>query len=142
MAVIAGAAVAAMLGGCVSNRKKDTSGIEGTAGGGIAPDGAPTQSKFVIVNNKRLARGIQVVDLGTARTANDLLRAWVTIVSKYNKTLMFQYKFSWFDAQGMEIDPEARAWIPVTLYGNETKTLQATAPTSAATKFKIKIRAH
>jgi uncharacterized protein YcfL len=125
------------LAGCASDR---TAGIEGTAGMGAGPDGASAVSKYVIVNNSKLARGIQVVDLRSLRTASNLLRASVTVVSKYSKTLEFQYKFAWFDAQGMEIDPEARPWTPVTLYGNETKTLQATAPNSAATEYKIKIR--
>ena len=124
--------------GCASSR---SSGIEGTTGVGVGPDGTASFSKYVVVNNKKLARGLQIVDLRSSRTANNLLRASVLVVSKYSKTLDFQYKFAWFDAQGMEIDPGSRPWTPVTLYGNETKTLQATAPNSAATEFKIKIRA-
>lgn len=116
-----------------------TSGIEGTASSIETPEGNMQVSKFVIVNNPRVARGIQIVDLKTSYVG-DLLKAQVTLVSKYSKTLSFQYKFAWFNKDGVEIDPDSEPWTPLILYGNESKTIQAVAPNPAAREFKVKIR--
>jgi len=116
-----------------------TSGIEGTATAVTGPDGQITYTKYVIINNKKLARGIQIVDL-RPDFAGNVLRASVSVVNKYSRTLNFQYKFSWFDENGHEIDPDSDAWTPVVLYGNESKELQGVAPNPSTKEFKIKIR--
>jgi len=123
----------ALLVGCA------TSGIEGKATAVTSPSGDSQLSKFVVVNNPKLARGIQIVDMQQSY-AGDLLKAQVTLVSKYSKTLNVQYKFSWFNEQGIEINPDGSPWTPLVLYGNETKALQGLAPNSSAKTFKIQIR--
>jgi uncharacterized protein YcfL len=117
-----------------------TSGIQGTAATVEAPVGTVQSSQYVIIDNSKLARGLQVVDL-KSQFAGDLLKAQVSIVSKYSRTLEFQYKFLWFDAQGVEINPGSLPWTPLTLNGNESKTVQAVAPNPSAREFKINIRA-
>ncbi|MBN1553065.1 YcfL family protein [bacterium] len=121
--------------GCV----RRTSGVQGSASSSVSPSGQVAYSNYVIINNQELSRGIQIVDL-KSRYVYDMLQANVIIVNKYNKTLNIQYKFSWFDEAGMEIDVDSSAWTPVILYGNETKTLQGTAPNPSAVEFKINIR--
>lgn len=70
----------------------------------------------------------------------DILSASISLVNKSNKTLHFQYKFSWLDESGIEIDPDSEAWTPSIIYGGETKTLQGVAPNPRAREFKIQIR--
>lgn len=130
-------AVGSVLTGCAT---KKTSGIEGAAAIVETPEGDMQSSKYVIVNNPKLARGIQIVDLKSS-FVGDLLKAQVTLVSKYSSTLRFQYKFAWFNKDGIEIDPDASPWKPLIMYGNESKTVQAVAPNPSAREFKIKIRA-
>jgi uncharacterized protein YcfL len=116
-----------------------TSGIEGKAKAVATPSGDTQLSKYVIVNNPKLARGIQIVDLQHSY-AGDLLKAQVTMVSKYSKTLNIQYKFAWFNDQGIEINPDGSPWTPLLIYGNETKSVQGVAPNPSAKEFKIQIR--
>jgi uncharacterized protein YcfL len=130
--------LAALAGACGCATK--TSGIEGGQTIIETPEGDWQTSNYVIVNNPKVARGIQIVDL-RSEFVGDLLKANITLVSKSSGTLKAQYKFAWFNAQGMEIDPEAGPWEPMILYGNESKTLQAVAPNPSAREFKIKIRA-
>ena len=128
---------AMMIGsGCATK----TSGIQGAAATAESPDGMVQSSQYVIIDNSRLARGLQIVDL-KSQFVGDLLKAQVSIVSKYSKTLEFQYKFLWFDAQGMEINAGSLPWTPLTLFGNESKTVQAVAPNPSARVFKISFRA-
>ena len=116
-----------------------TSGIQGAATVGQSPEGMTQMSQYVIIDNSRLARGLQIVDL-KSQFAGDLLKAQVSIVSKFSRTLEFQYKFLWFDATGMEVSPGSLPWTPLTLNGNESKSVQAVAPNPAARTFKINIR--
>lgn len=128
------------VGGVFTGCATKTSGLEGAAASVETPEGDMQSSKFVIVNNPKLARGLQIVDLKNS-FAGDLLKAQVTLVSKYSSTLKFQYKFAWFNKDGIEIDPDAGPWNPLIMYGNESKTVQAVAPNPSAREFKIKLRA-
>jgi len=128
-------AVGGMMVGCATK----TSGLEGAAASVETPEGNMQSSKFVIVNNPKLARGIQIVDLKSV-FVGDMLKGQVTLVSKYSSTLSFQYKFAWFNKDGVEINPDAGPWTPLIMYGNESKTIQAVAPNPSAREFKIKIR--
>ncbi len=137
---VVGLAVLATAGSAGCRHRQATDGIEGDAAAVATPDGSYTVSKYVVVNNPQLAKGIQIVDLKTSFTDNNLMLANVTLVSKSRRTLAFQYRFAWFDEQGIEIDPEASAWKPMTIYGHESRTLQGTAPNSAAKEFRVKLR--
>lgn len=116
-----------------------TAGIEGSVSANTGQGGQTVYSKYVIINNDSLARDIQIVDMKSDFVGN-LLRAHVSLVNKDNDTINFQFKFSWFDEGGREIDPDTDAWTPVILYGNESKSLQGVAPNPNAKEFKIKIR--
>lgn len=116
-----------------------TAGIEGSMSAATGQDGQTTYSKYVIIDNDSLARDIQIVDMKSDFVGN-LLRAHVSLVNKDNDTLNFQFKFSWFEESGREIDPDTDAWTPVILYGKESKSLQGVAPNPNAKEFKIKIR--
>ena len=129
-------ALAVGIAGCV----RTTSGLEGASAEVKTPDGNAQYSKYVIINNQRLARGLQIVDL-RSDYVGDLLRGTVSLVSKYSRTLKAQYLFSWYDATGHEIRPGTGAWAPLELYGNESKTIMAVAPTSEAREFRVRLRA-
>ncbi|MEA1926944.1 MAG: YcfL family protein [Candidatus Auribacterota bacterium] len=122
------------LAGCSS-----TAGIQGSSAMMTDSSGDIEHSEYVIVNNPKVARGLQIVDMATKRIGN-MLQASITLVSKYSDTEEYQYKFAWFDADGFELDPEGNAWIPFIMYGNETKTIQGVSPNPSARQFKINLR--
>lgn len=51
-----------------------------------------------------------------------------------------QYRITWFDADGTEIQPDASFWIHKTLHGGESVQLSATAPDKAAVRFVLRAR--
>jgi len=116
-----------------------TSGIRGSEAVSESPSGQTVRSKYVIIDNQKLARGIQIVDL-KSEFIGDMLKSDVTIVNKYGKNLSIQYKFTWFDENGMEVEPGSTYWKPIILYGNESKSLQGTAPAPPAVEYKIHIK--
>ncbi len=121
--------------GCIQK----TSGTEVSGVMVTTPDGNEELSRAVIVNNAKLARSIQVVDV-RHEYKGDLLKASITVASKYAGTLKFQYKLAWFNAAGIEVNPDTDAWTPAILYGNEVRTVEGLAPNPDVTAFKVKIR--
>ncbi len=124
----------AVISGCSS-----TAGIEGSVTATEVSPGVYEYSEYMIVNNPSLADDIQIVSLYTD-FVGDMMRATITLVSKESDTQNILYSFSWYDAQGVEIDFDARPWLSLQLFGNETKTVQGIAPNPSAKKFKIKLR--
>lgn len=116
-----------------------SSGIEGSSTVVMDADGGTQFSEYVVVNNPKVARGLQIVTL-SQEFVGDILRAQVTLASKYSSTQHYQYRFTWFDEGGVELDPGSRAWLPLMMYGNETRALQGVAPNPSARQFKINIR--
>lgn len=116
-----------------------TAGIEGSASA-VSGQGDQTVAKNQITRNNDLKLGnLHITDLKADFTGS-LLRAHVSLLSKDNDTLHFQYRFSWFDENGREIDSDTDAWTPLIIYGNESRALQAIAPAPDAKEFKINIR--
>jgi uncharacterized protein YcfL len=116
-----------------------TAGVETTGKTAWDEQGARTLEKNVVFNNSGLKGDIQIVDVKGAM-AGDMMRAQATLRSKDRDTLPFQYRFEWFDANGMEINSGSGSWKPLILYGRESKTVQSVAPDPRAKEFKLKIR--
>ena len=93
------------------------------------------------VDDAKIAKFFVVSDIKTGQTKNGLMKVNVKLTSRHNKTVVAQSKLAWFDADGMEIDPDTDAWRPLTLNGKETRTISGVAPTAGAVAFKLRIRA-
>jgi len=133
--LIAGCMAATLyLSGCST-----TAGTEATGKTTWNQEGAPELSKNVIFNNNRLAGNIEIVDMKSFMAGN-MMMAQVSIHSRNRDTVPIQYKFAWFDVQGMEIGANSGAWKPYLVYGRETRTIQGVAPDPRAREFKLKIR--
>ncbi len=116
-----------------------TAGVETTGRMSWDEQGARTLEKNVIFNNSSLKGDIQIVDVKSAM-AGDMMRAQATLRSKDRDTVPFQYRFDWYDANGLEINSGAGSWKPLILYGRESKTIQSVAPDPRGKEFKLKIR--
>ena len=104
-----------------------------------AADGTYQVSENFFVNNLKLARGIRVSDQ-SSKFAGDLLMVQVTLVSLYDDTQDYKYKFSWCDADGFEIDSGSSSWLPLTMYGSQTKQIKGVAPNPSVKQFKLMLR--
>ena len=93
----------------------------------------------IIINNPFLASRLKIKDL-RATFSGDLLVAHIAVTSTHNSALDVQYKFRWYDSQGLEVGPDALPWQPLIIYGGENKSLQAVAPNPSIKEFKIEIR--
>lgn len=69
-----------------------------------------------------------------------LLRGSAVIGSSVSSDRYWQYKFTFFDAEGVGIEVETSPWIPLNLHGGEQRSVQATAPNSSANSFELVVR--
>jgi len=99
----------------------------------------PDESQVVLNTSS-----VEVVDIKSdftekPKTDKSMLIAKVVVRNKVSKALNLQYKFSWFDKNGNEIDPGSGASIPIMLNKKSSTTLQGVAPNPSAIDFKIEI---
>jgi uncharacterized protein YcfL len=132
-------ATAALMSPVILNGCSTTAGVEATGKTVWNDEGARELSKKVVFNSSSLAGDLQVVDMQSALAGN-MMRAQATLRSRDKDTLSFQYRFDWFDANGIEINSGSGSWKPLILTGKETKTVQGVAPDPRAKEFKLKLR--
>lgn len=116
-----------------------TSGTEAGTVSMTGLNGETTYSSYVNANNSRLARRIAVVRLDRADIGG-LLKAAVTVQSRSDDTEALQYKWTWFDAKGFEVNSSSQPWQPVLVYGMQTTSIQGLAPNPSAKDFKLHLR--
>lgn len=111
-----------------------------TLGTAAKVDISSTEATPVIeVANKALEKRFKIKSFKN-RMVNDLLNVQVEIANDFSSTQQFQYRFSWYDASGFEIEKEAGSWQPIVMHGRAVTTLQAVAPNPAAKSYKIVLR--
>jgi len=118
-----------------------TAAVGACATSGVVGESDPSgeKSELIEIQNKSLAKKVSIQNFKT-RVVNDLLNVQVEIESQFSSTQEFQYKFSWFDATGFEVEGEANSWRTLILTGKETKTVQAVAPNPTAKKYRMVLR--
>ena len=129
----AAVAAAALLTGCAA---PNTTGITAA----VAPDENGVYQEYLQSDNTRLARQVLVRDVRCDQTPNGFMRASLTLTSARNKSMQIQAKFAWFDAAGIEIDPDAETWRVLTIEGRDTRPVVGVAHSAAAESFRLRIR--
>ncbi|QDE31620.1 MULTISPECIES: YcfL family protein [Shewanella] len=102
---------------------------------GIAVD----SSGLVRVDSASFASDIKVTNISSHMVA-DLLKASALIQSKSSTDLRVQYKFTWFDANGLTVEDEASSWKSVKLHGMQQLQVSGVAPNTQAIRFEIYVR--
>lgn len=100
-------------------------------------DASPDEKvKYQVVASGDTESRLDIVNVVAAR-AGDLSKASVEVKNDSNFAYKFEYRFKWYDANGMEINPDSTAWTPVAIMANETKSLQSLAPNPTGATFKL-----
>lgn len=113
-----------LLGGCSAN----TASISIDSG-----------NQNVVVGDIALAQSLSFENAGIIINGSHP-QAQVTITNLTTFTKNLQYRFNWYDSQGLEVDDETSPWRPIMLYGNETQILKAAPISPTVTNFRVSIR--
>ncbi|WP_299806073.1 YcfL family protein [uncultured Shewanella sp.] len=93
----------------------------------------------VRVDSNSFGKEVQVSNI-MARPEGGFLRGTGTIASQVSTDLRLQYKFTWFDLNGMTIDDEGVSWKSIKLHGKQQMQVSAVAPNATATRFELYVR--
>ncbi|MCC4798875.1 hypothetical protein BCT30_16480 [Enterovibrio norvegicus] len=115
---------AMVLSGCAQN----TSGIS-----------IDSSNQNVVLGNEVLGK---FLEFGNAKTSevNERLLAQVMVTNKSSESQNLQYRFNWYDEQGLEVDSGKSPWRQFIVYGNDTVTLQGVALNPNAKNFRVSLR--
>ncbi|MDD4101084.1 MAG: DUF1425 domain-containing protein [Kiritimatiellae bacterium] len=127
LAAVALAAGLAALTGCVE-----------TAGTSVTTDHL-TGNTLVLEDSTRLRDQIQVLRVNYDEV-NGLKRVHVTLQSTKHRRLRMHYRISWFDANGMEIDPSTKTYRGLIIEGRDSMTVTGLANSPAGVTSKLRVR--
>ena len=114
---------ALLVAGCAHN----TAGVTIDSRGQVTVDGSKLENKLELSD----ARGTVI---------GGFLRASALITNMKTTNLEVQYKFVWYDAEGFVVEDDASPWIPLQLYGEARRQVQAVAPNKSVSSFTLTVR--
>jgi uncharacterized protein YcfL len=114
------------------------SGCRNTSGTVVTTDHA-TGTSSIIEENGRLAHHVKVLKT-TYDEVNGLKRVHVTLASNRNRRLRVDYRICWFDANGVELDPQTKTYRNLILEGRDAVTVSGVANSASAVSSKLRLR--
>jgi uncharacterized protein YcfL len=90
------------------------------------------------VTDGSLARKVSIVGVNQAMTPGGLLKIQVELLNRTRSLQRFNYRFEWFDANGMQVNNVISAVIPDQIEGKESKMISSIAPNPSCKDFRVK----
>lgn len=92
-----------------------------------------------VVTDPSLQRRVQITEVHEAQTAGGHLRVQVSVINTTRRYRTFNYRFEWFDADGIYIETPASGYRARHIEGGESLMLIGVAPTATAKDFRLKL---
>lgn len=92
-----------------------------------------------VVTDKGLRKKAGIVNIRESIIDGDLLKAQVQLYNATGKPQHVNYRFQWFNANGMKVETLMSSWNAKTIYGKETVWISGIAPRPDVTSFKFKL---
>ncbi|MDX9868125.1 MAG: YcfL family protein [Kiritimatiellia bacterium] len=109
-----------------------------TAGTVVTTDHT-TGSTVVLEDSTRLRGQVQVMKVNYDEV-NGLKRVHITLASTRHRRLRLHYRIAWFDANGMELDPDTKTYRTLILEGRDAVTVTGLANSAAGVTSKLRVR--
>jgi uncharacterized protein YcfL len=90
------------------------------------------------ITDASLAREVSIVGVNQAMTPGGLLKVQVELLNRTRSLQRFNYRFEWFDANGMQVNNVISAVIPDQIEGKESKMISSIAPSPSCKDFRVK----
>ena len=94
----------------------------------------------VLENSYRLSNRVKVRKVVYGEASEGIRRAMVTIESVTKRRQRLQARMVWADAEGSDIDADAKPYRAIILDGNDVHTFTGVAPNARAVRAKLQIR--
>ncbi len=90
--------------------------------------------------NTRLHNEVAVTAVTYDKVPAGLNRVNIQLTSLVQRELHLQYRIAWFNAEGMEIDGDARPYRPLILQGRDAVTVTGVANHPSAVTSRLRLR--
>lgn len=96
-----------------------------------------------MVNDKRvitdagLNRAVRIV--GVNEAPGEFIKVQIELLNTTGSLKSFNYRFEWFDANGVQVSSPTASYIPRQIEGKESIFISAVAPTPSAKDFRLKL---
>ena len=99
-----------------------------------------TGEASVLENSYRLSNRVKVRKVTYGDASEGIRRATVTLESVTKRRQRIQARMVWTDAEGTEIDADAKPYRTLVLDGGDVTTFTGVAPSAKAVAAKLQIR--
>jgi uncharacterized protein YcfL len=107
----------------------------------VVVDGDVAIDASLATDNSGVARHVSLVGVTTRMLDNGLLRVQARLASNDHRDYAVQYKFRWYDANGMEIGGGGSSpWLPITIHGGEVVQPEGVAPRAGVSSLVVEVR--
>lgn len=93
-----------------------------------------------VITDNTLAGAVRVVSINQATVSGNLLKIQATVENLKSSPSTVNYKFEWFDQDGMAVNSPNEVWKALPLQGRESTTISTVAISPKAVDFKLKFR--
>lgn len=90
------------------------------------------------ITDASLDRKVSIVGVNQSMTPGGLLKVQVELQNRTRSLQRFNYRFEWFDANGMQVTTVASALLPDQIEGKESKFIFGVAPNPNCKDFRVK----
>ncbi|WP_413524849.1 YcfL family protein [Photobacterium phosphoreum] len=113
--------------------------VTGCSGMTISGISLEKGNHHVVIGNTVLASQLEFSH-SQAELRNGYLDASVEVMNKTDAAISLDYHFYWYDVNGLEINQPTTTWHTLTINPGQVLLLQALAPSTAATQYRIAVR--
>ncbi len=99
-----------------------------------------TGGSVIYEGNTRLHNAVAVTAVTYDKVPAGLNRVNIQLTSLVQRELHLQYRIAWFNAEGMEIDGDARTYRPLILQGMDAVTVTGVANHPSAVTSRLRLR--
>ena len=85
-----------------------------------------------------LNKKVAIVGVNQSMTPGGVLKVQVELLNKTRSYQAFNYRFEWFDANGMQMNNIISASVPDQIEGKESKFIFSIAPNPSCRDFRVK----
>lgn len=93
-----------------------------------------------VIRDQDTARSVAVVKVIDGTTPDGLMRVGVEVQNTRTKSFRFNYRFDWFDAQGLPVTTPASTMVSQQIEGGQVMVLSSTAPHPSVKDFKLNLQ--
>lgn len=98
-------------------------------------------NSHVTITDNNLNNSVSVQKVVQTKLPWGLIKIQVHLLNTTNDHKYFNYKFEWFNTEGILVETSTSAWRPDSILGAEQKVISATAPSPDVVDFQLKLQA-